>query len=72
MHIRLGDGHRIWVHERCNEIDIKLGEFSCTIPTLIFDLGNLDMVLGIDQLTNLGEVIHNWKEQSMRFKQGDL
>ena len=58
MHIILGDGHRIWAHECCTEIDIKLGEFSCTLTTLIFDFGNLDMVLGIDWLTKLGEVVH--------------
>ena len=61
MHIRLGDGHRIWVHERCMEIEIKLGEFPCILTTLIFDLSNLDMVLGIDWLTNLGEVVQTRK-----------
>ena len=68
MHIRLGDDHIIWVHEHCTEIDIKLGEYKCTLMALIFCLGNSDMVLGIDWLMNLGEVVHNWKEQSMRFK----
>ena len=37
----------------------------------MFKLGNLDMVLGIKWLKTLGEVIHNWKEQSMRFKHGE-
>ena len=37
----------------------------------MFELGNLNMVLGIEWWKTLGEVIHNWKEQSMRFKQGE-
>ena len=37
----------------------------------MFELSNLDMVLGIDWLNTLGEVIHNWKEHSMRFKHND-
>ena len=65
MHIRLGDDHRIWVHERYTEIDIKLSEYTCTLKALIFYLSSLDMVLGNDWLMNLGEVVHNWKEQSI-------
>ena len=71
LHIRLGDGHRVWVQERCEHIDLQLGALSCNLDTLVFELGNLDMVLGIEWLKTLGEVIHNWKEQSMRFKQGE-
>ena len=36
----------------------------------MFELGNLDMVLGIEWLKTLGEVVHNRKEQSMRFTHG--
>ena len=57
LYIHLGDGHRIWVQERCNRVYIQLGELSCKLSALIFELGNLDMVLGIDG--------------RMRFLQGD-
>ena len=67
--ITFGDGHRIWVQERCKQIEVKLGEFFYALSALVFELGNLDMVLGIEWLKTLGEVIQNWKEQSMRFKQ---
>ena len=36
LYIRLGDGHRIWVQERCNQVDIQLGEFFCKLSALIF------------------------------------
>ena len=64
LYIRLGDGHRIWVQER-------LGEFSCKFSTLIFELGNLDMVLGIDWIKTFEDATHNWKNQYTRFLQGD-
>ena len=51
-------------------MDIVLGDFSGQLNALVFDLGNLDLVLGIDWLKTLGEVVHNWKEQSMQFKHG--
>ena len=37
----------------------------------MFELGNLDMVLGIDWLKTLDEVVLNWKEQSMCFRHGE-
>ena len=49
-------------------MDIQFDDFSCTVTTLVFDLGNLVMVLGMDWLNTLGEVLHNWKENSMRFQ----
>ena len=45
---------------------LNLGTFSCMLNTLVFDLGSLDMVLGMEWLKTLGEVLHNWKEHSMR------
>ena len=56
LNIRLSDGHRIWVQEKCEQIEVKLGEFSCVLSALVFELGNLGMVLGIEWLKTLGEV----------------
>ena len=47
LHIRLGNGHRVWVQEKCEYLDVKLGDVSCNLIALFFDLGNLDMVLGM-------------------------
>ena len=52
-------------------MNISLGDFSCQSEDLVCELGNLDLILGIDWLKTLGEVIHDWKDQSMPFKQGD-
>ena len=50
---------------------IHFGDFSCIVTALVFYLGNLDMVLGMDWLNTLGEVLHNRKENSMWFQQGN-
>ena len=56
LNIRLSDVHKISVQEKCEQIEVKLGEFSCALLALVFELGNLDMVLGIEWLKTLGEV----------------
>ena len=38
---------------------LNLGTFSCMLNALVFDLGSLDMVLGMKWLKTLGEVLHN-------------
>ena len=47
---------------------LNLDNFSCRLNALVFDLGSLDMVFGMEWLKTLGEVLHNWKEHSMRSK----
>lgn len=65
--IKLADGHRVVINERCSDLSIKLGDFSCTIDALLFDMGNLDVVLVIQWLRTLGEVTHHWDLHYMRF-----
>ena len=48
LNIRLGDGHRVWVKEQCHDMVQNLGNFSCKLNALVFDLGSLDMVLGME------------------------
>ncbi|WCJ33627.1 Transposon Tf2-6 polyprotein [Euphorbia peplus] len=67
MSIKLGDGHRVIISEKCRDLPISLDEFKCSVEALVFDMGNLDMVLGIEWLKTLGEVTHNWDLQYMRF-----
>ena len=54
LNIRLGDGHWIRVQQKCESIDLKFCDFSCPLEALVFDLGNLDMVFGIEWLKNSG------------------
>ena len=40
-------------------VDVKLGEFSYRLIALVFELGDLDMVLGIKWLKTLGDTTRN-------------
>ncbi|KAL4577127.1 hypothetical protein LXL04_013230 [Taraxacum kok-saghyz] len=37
------------------------------VSALVFDMGHLDMVLGMEWLKTLGDVVHNWDKATMRF-----
>ncbi|KAJ9550331.1 hypothetical protein OSB04_014376 [Centaurea solstitialis] len=69
--IKLGDEHKVLVTRKCVNLPIVLDECEFTIDALLFEMGNLDMVLGIAWLKTLGEVIHNWELHTMRFKYHD-
>lgn len=67
MVIRLGDGYRVKFAEQCPEIKVEMGEFECQIRALVFDIGKLDLILGMDWLRTLGEVWYDWESRRMRF-----
>ncbi|XP_065847563.1 uncharacterized protein [Euphorbia lathyris] len=66
LSIRLGDGHNVFVQEQCL-VCIKLGSGMFTLTALLFELGHLDMVLGMAWLQPLGDVLHNWDQRWMKF-----
>ena len=37
LNIKLNDGDRIWVQEKCELFEVKLGEFSCSLTALGFE-----------------------------------
>jgi hypothetical protein len=65
--IKLGDGHRVKSQGVCKGIVIMVGSVKVVIDALVFELGGLDVVLGVAWLSTLGEVVMDWKALSMRF-----
>lgn len=47
---------------------MKLGEIEIVVDALVFELGGLDMVLGVSWLSTLGEVLTDWKALTMQFE----
>ena len=45
IYIQSGDGHQIWVQQKCERVSINFGEFSSQLTALVFYLGDLDLVL---------------------------
>ncbi|KAD5316960.1 hypothetical protein E3N88_16906 [Mikania micrantha] len=65
--IKLGDGHSVFVSNRCVHLPIQLGLGLFSIDALVFDTGSLDLILGMAWLHSLGEVVHDWQHSWMRF-----
>ncbi|KAL4567507.1 hypothetical protein LXL04_023092 [Taraxacum kok-saghyz] len=65
--ISLGDGTTVRMSEICNDLSLTVGNYHCTINALVYDLGALDMILGIAWLGTLGDVTFNWQLQELKF-----
>ncbi|WVZ14135.1 hypothetical protein V8G54_011701 [Vigna mungo] len=66
----LGDGQRKQTHGCCQGIMLQLGGVEIAEQYHVFELGGVDVILGVDWLAKLGEVVTNWSKLTMSFKQG--
>ncbi|KAD6119553.1 hypothetical protein E3N88_10824 [Mikania micrantha] len=54
IHIRLGDGHVVFIQKQCVNLQVQIGSCTYSINTLVFETGDLDLILGMDWLQSLG------------------
>lgn len=67
--VRLGDGQCKETNGCCRDLMVCLGEQHTAIGDFfLFDLGGVDVVLGIAWLATLGETRVNWKTLTVRFQ----
>lgn len=66
--ITLGDDKNIKGVGRCPEIELKFQGIFVTQEFFSLELGEIDMILGVNWLCKLGEVRINWKLQTMKFQ----
>nr|GEW24460.1 retrotransposon-related protein [Tanacetum cinerariifolium] len=67
LQISLGNGSRVWIGEHYDSVSIQFGSYSCIVDALVYNLGSLDMILGIAWLGTLGDVLFNWQTRQVRF-----
>ncbi|CAJ2679642.1 unnamed protein product [Trifolium pratense] len=67
MNIKLGDGSQTNTKGVCRNLDMQIGDFPLSPAVHLFELGGIDVVLGIEWLKTLGELIVNWRQQTMSF-----
>jgi hypothetical protein len=67
MCIRLGDGSRVQSGGVCNNLSIDIKGVQVEIEAQLFDLGGMDLILGVEWLRTLGDIIMNWNTHSMSF-----
>nr|KYP35791.1 hypothetical protein KK1_043163 [Cajanus cajan] len=57
------------MHGSCNNVQISMGDYTMTGEVFIFDLGGVDIILGVGWLMTLGEIKVNWRNLQMNFVQ---
>lgn len=55
----LGDGNRRQTQGCCRNLEVQLGDYLFKGEFFLFDLGEMDMILGVAWLATLGEVKAN-------------
>jgi hypothetical protein len=63
MNIRMGDGHRSRTRGVCRNLSLKIEGCEFSIDAYLFELEDLDMILGMLWLTTQGEMKIDWKNQ---------
>ncbi|MCH83460.1 RNA-directed DNA polymerase (Reverse transcriptase), partial [Trifolium medium] len=67
MSIKLGDGSRTQSKGVVRGVELCIGEFKLSPQMHLFELGGIDVVLGMEWLKTLGDMIVNWRQQTMSF-----
>ncbi|MCH79300.1 RNA-directed DNA polymerase (Reverse transcriptase), partial [Trifolium medium] len=67
MNIKLGDGSCAKTKGICEGLVIDMDGLKIVADVQLFDLGCVDVVLGVEWLRTLGDMIVNWQKQSMSF-----
>ncbi|KZV29480.1 hypothetical protein F511_03765 [Dorcoceras hygrometricum] len=67
----LGDGGKVRCKGLCRNLQIDLGACQLVITGHMFELGGVDVILGVDWLRTLGEVMLDWGKMRMRFRDGE-
>ncbi|KZV57865.1 hypothetical protein F511_03434 [Dorcoceras hygrometricum] len=66
----LGDGTKVRCQGICHGLEIQLGTYTVAISGHLFELGGVDVILGVDWLRTVGEVLLDWNRMRMRFTEG--
>ncbi|WVZ24709.1 hypothetical protein V8G54_003253 [Vigna mungo] len=69
--VSLGDGHRRMTQGRCEGVKVRLEEVEVEEEFHVFELGAIDVILGVAWLAKLGEVRTNWGKMTMEYVVGD-
>lgn len=67
MKVKLGNGVQIEAQGRCKELEMYIGSHKLRPNLQLFELGGIDVVLGMEWLKTLGDTIINWKQHTLSF-----
>lgn len=69
--VSLGDGQRKRISGCCEQVALEMGEAKVVERFYLFELGGVEVILGVEWLEKLGEVTVDWRELTMKYRQGD-
>lgn len=69
-HVSLWDGQKKKTQGCCKVVVLQLGKAEIVKLYYLFELGGIDLTLGVDWLAKLGEVTTDWGKLIMVFRQG--
>jgi len=53
----MGDGHKSKMLGVCRKIKVEIEDWDFTVDAYLFDLEDIDMILGMSWLASLGEMV---------------
>jgi len=62
----LGDGHKTLTCEVCHELTVEVNGCCFVVDAYLFDLEDIDLILGMAWLSSLGEMRVDWRRQIMK------
>lgn len=65
--IQLGEDHNVPTSGKCTNIGIQFGDIEINVDACVLDLGSLDVMLGLYWLNELGKVVMDRGEMTMKF-----
>ncbi|WVZ18213.1 hypothetical protein V8G54_005535 [Vigna mungo] len=69
--VSLGDGHKKITQGRCERVTIRLEGVDVEEEFFVFELGGVDVILGVAWLAKLGEVRTNYGKMTMEYQVGE-
>ncbi|KAJ1379698.1 Aspartic peptidase domain superfamily, partial [Sesbania bispinosa] len=66
IRVKLGDGHKTRAWGKCKDLKVEIGDTKVIIDAHLFDLGDVDLVLGMAWLSTLGETLVDWTKKTMK------
>ncbi|KAF7810715.1 Retrovirus-related Pol polyprotein from transposon 17.6 [Senna tora] len=69
--VTVGDGHVVKGEGLCRGLQVEMQGAHIKQNFYLFNLGEVDVILGIEWLESLGEVSVNWRRLTMKYKEGE-
>ncbi|XP_052204119.1 uncharacterized protein LOC127809399 [Diospyros lotus] len=71
FHVRVASGEKLTCTQQCKGVNLKIQHIAVTVDLYAIPLAGVDIVLGVQWLSQLGKVAFDYKRLTMEFTLGD-